>query len=326
MVNQETRGLVLALGAGGARGLAHIGVLEVLAEHGLQVKAIAGSSIGAQIGALYASHEDVTRLSEAALGVDWKQTLQLFLPDAANGGVCSGRNILTFLEQHLGSMNIEDLALGFIAIATDLQSGEEVILRRGPAAAAVRASLSLPGLLAPHPWEGRLLIDGGVVNPVPFDVAAESFGAPVVAVAVHQGARSLSPAEMSPHPRAWRSQLRQLLDQSWVRRTKPVRAWLEEQLAEPTIAPGAHWRTRSVLTQAINIAQAQVVRLRLLTRQPALYLTPDVEAIGPFEFYKARAAIAAGRAAARERLADLHALARAQEPRRASGSNNPAPN
>lgn len=326
MVDNETHGLVLALGAGGARGLAHIGVLEVLAEHGLKVRAIAGSSIGAQIGALYARHGDVRLLTEAALGVDWKQTLQLFLPDAANGGVCSGRNIVAFLEEHLGSVSIEDLAIAFLAIATDLQSGEEVILRRGSAVDAVRASLSLPGLLAPHHWEGRLLIDGGVVNPVPFDVAAESFGGPVVAVAVHQGARSLSPAATTPQPRAWRSQLRQLLDQSWVRRTKPVRAWLEEQLAEPTIAPGAHWRTRSVLTQAINIAQAQVVRLRLLARQPALYLTPDVETIGPFEFYKARAGIAAGRAAARERLADLHALARAQEPRPALGSSSLGPN
>ncbi len=326
MVNAEGCGLVLALGAGGARGLAHIGVLEVLAEHGLTVRAIAGSSIGAQIGALYARHGDVRLLSEVALGVDWKRTVQLFFPDSANGGVCSGRNITTFLEEHLGSANIEDLAIAFLAIATDLQSGEEVVLRRGSAVNAVRASLSLPGLLAPHPWEGRMLIDGGVVNPVPFDIAAESFGEPVVAVAVHQGARSLSPTEMTPYSRAWRGQLRQLLDQRWMRRTKPVRAWLEGQLTEPTIAPGAHWRTRSVLTQAINIAQAQVVRLRLLAHQPALYLTPDVEAIGPFEFYKARAAIAAGRAAARERLADLHALARAQGPQRASGSSSLGPN
>ena len=124
----------------------------------------------------------------------------------------------------------------------------------------------------------------------------------------------------------WRAQLLALLDQSWVRRAKSVREWLEEQLAEPTMARSAQWRAHAVLTQAINIAQAQVVRLRLLTGHPALYLTPNVDAIGPLEFYKARAAIAAGRAAAREHLADLHALVRAREEGVVSGSSTLAPN
>ncbi len=302
-------GLVLALGAGGARGLAHIGVLEVLAEHGLPVRAIAGCSIGAEIGALYARYGDPARLTEEALGVDWKQTLQLFLPDAAAmGGVCSGRKIMAFLEARLDGATIEELPLPFLAVATDLHSGEQVVLRSGPAAGAVRASLSLPGLLAPYPWEGRLLIDGGVVNPVPFDAAADAFGAPVVAIAVHQGARGLSAAPINPRPASWRSQLRALLDQPWVRRARPVRAWLEEQLTEPAGVRSLQWRARSVLAQAVNIAQAQVVQLRLLARRPALYLLPDVDRIGPFEFYKARAAIAAGRAVARAHLPDLYAL------------------
>ncbi|MHB8253993.1 MAG: patatin-like phospholipase family protein [Acidiferrobacter sp.] len=326
MSESKAGGVVLALGSGGARGLAHIGVLEVLAEQGLPVRAIAGSSIGAQIGALYAFYGEVGPLVETALGVDWKQTLQLFLPDAASGGVCSGRKIMAFLEGHLGVSAIEDLRTAFLAVATDLHSGEQVVLQRGLTVGAVRASLSLPGLLAPYPWEDRLLIDGGVVNPVPFDVAAQVFGGPVVAVAVHQGARSLSPAEMTPRPAIWRTQLRGLLDQSWVRRTKSVRDWLEEQLTEPTMAHSAQWRARSVLTQAINIAQAQVVRLRLLAGPPALYLTPNVDAIGPFEFYKARAAIAAGHAAACEHLVELQALARGTEEAAVSGSSNPAPN
>ncbi len=309
MAKPAAEGLVLALGAGGARGLAHIGVLEVLAEHGLPVRAIAGCSIGAEIGALYARYGDPAVLAKIALGVDWKQTLQLFLPDApAMGGVCSGRKILAFLEDHMPGLVIEDLPLPFLAVATDLHSGEEVILRCGPAAGAVRASLSLPGLLAPYPWKGRLLVDGGVVNPVPFDVAADAFGTPVVAVAVHQGARGLSTVPIDTRPASWRAQLRALLDQPWAGRAGPVRAWLEEQLAEPAGARALQWRARAVLTQAVNIAQAQVVQQRLLARRPALYLLPEVDRIGPFEFYKARAAIAAGRAVARAHLPDLYAL------------------
>ncbi|WP_298139932.1 patatin-like phospholipase family protein [Acidiferrobacter sp.] len=309
MVESTAEGLVLALGAGGARGLAHIGVLEVLAEHGLPVRAIAGASMGAEIGALYARYGDPAILADIALGVDWKQTLRLFLPDgAAMGGVCSGRKILAFLEGHMPGLSFGDLPLAFLAVAADLHSGEEVVLRSGSVAGAVRASLSLPGLLAPYPWEGRLLIDGGVVNPVPFDVAADSFGGPVVAVAVHQGARGLSAAPIDTRPATWRTQLRALLNQPWVARARPVRAWLEEQLAHPAGARALQWHMRSVLTQAINIAQAQIVQLRLLARRPALYLLPEVDHIGHFEFYKARTAIAAGRAVARAHLPDLYAL------------------
>ncbi len=325
MTESAGGGLVLALGAGGARGLAHIGVLEVLAEHGLPVRAIAGSSIGAEIGALYALYGDPEILEQTALGVDWKQTLQLFLPDgAAMGGVCSGRKIMAFLESHLHGATIEDLRLPFLAVATDLHSGEEVVLRSGSAAGAVRASLSLPGLLAPYPWGERLLIDGGVVNPVPFDVADDAFGAPVVAVAVHQGARGLSALPIDSRPASWRSQLRALLDQPWARRARPVREWLEEQLAEPAGGRSWQWRARSVLAQAINIAQAQVVQHRLAAHRPALYLLPDVDRIGPFEFYKARAAIAAGRAAARAHLPDLYALA-AVAPRAPAGGSAASP-
>lgn len=311
MVSVMPSGLVMALGAGGARGLAHIGVLQVLAEQGLRVRAVAGSSIGAEIGALYTHAGDPALLAEVALGVDWKQTLQLFLPDRVSGGLCSGRKIVEFLSDHLGDVCIENLATAFLAVATDLHTGEEVILTRGPVVSAVRASISLPGLLAPYSRDGRMLVDGGIVNPVPFDVARAIFGGPVVAVAVHQGARDLEiPMAGLARKRAWRSHLRALLAQARGYGTGAVREWLEDQLADPVSAGGAEWRARSVLTQAVNIAQAQVVRLRLRFARPDLYLTPDVDGIGPFEFYKAREAIAAGRAIALEHLAELHALAR----------------
>ncbi|MDA8389629.1 MAG: patatin-like phospholipase family protein [Gammaproteobacteria bacterium] len=307
----QPSGIVLALGAGGARGLAHIGVLQVLAEQGISVRAIAGASIGAQVGALYARLGDPVQVARIALAVDWKQTLQLFLPDLGAGGLSSGRKITEFLETHLGEARMEDLPLPFTAVATDLHSGEEVLLRHGSVVAAVRASISLPGLLSPFAHGERLLVDGGIVNPVPFDVARALYGAPVVAVAVHEGARGLSAGEMTPLPSSWRTQLLRLLDQPWAYHTGPVRQWLEEQLATAPDQNGheTDWHPRRVLTQAVNIAQAQVVRLRLQSAPPDLYLMPDVDAIGPLEFYRAREAIAAGRAAALGRLSDLFALA-----------------
>ncbi len=308
----QPSGIVLALGAGGARGLAHIGVLQVLAEQDIPVRAIAGSSIGAQVGALYARLGDPAQIARIAMGVDWKQTLQLFLPDLGSGGLSSGRKIMEFLQTHLGAARIEDLTLPYTAVATDLHSGEEVLLRRGRVVDAVRASISLPGLLSPFLHGERLLVDGGIVNPVPFDVARALYGGPVVAVAVHQGARGLSASEMTPvPPPSWRTQLRRFLDQPWTHHAGPVRQWLEEQLATPSVQDEHvnDWRPRHVLTQAVNIAQAQMVRLRLQSIPPDLYLMPDVDALGPLEFYRAREAIAAGRAAALEQLADLFALA-----------------
>ncbi|MHB1566664.1 MAG: patatin-like phospholipase family protein [Acidiferrobacter sp.] len=317
-------GLVLALGAGGARGLAHIGVLQVLAEQGIAVRAVAGSSIGAEIGALYAHGHDPASIATVALGVSWKQTLRLFLPDRGGGGFCSGRKIVEFLTTHLGESRVDQLNLPLLVIATDLWSGEEVVLQDGPVVAAVRASISLPGLLSPFPYGDRLLVDGGIVNPVPFDVARQRFGGPVVAVAVHQGARELSVRGMTPHVPAWRAQLVRLRQQPWTKRVPPLREWLEEQLAVATGPVHGGWRVRSVLTQAVNIAQAQVVQLRRASAPPDLYLSPDVDAIGPFEFYKARDAIAAGRAVAREHLADLYALATDGQAR-ASDSSSPGP-
>ena len=117
-------GLVLALGGGGARGLAHVGVVEVLAQAGLPVRAVAGTSIGAEIGAFLAAGMSVARMREVATAFDWKLTLQLFLPDLPGGGLVSGTRILAWLAEQLGGKRIEELDMGFAAVATDLEAGE----------------------------------------------------------------------------------------------------------------------------------------------------------------------------------------------------------
>ena len=140
-----------------------------------------------------------------------------------------GVRIIDFLRSRLGERRIEDLAIGYIAIAADLESGEQVVIDRGDLVEAVRASVSLPGLIAPHRIDGRTLVDGGVLNPLPFDVARERFGSPVVAVAVHLGVRdrrSRQPSTQQP-ARQWHTRAHQLLDQRWVARVPAVRAWLK---------------------------------------------------------------------------------------------------
>jgi len=304
----ERTGLVLALGGGGAPGLAHIGVLQVLEENDIPVRAIAGTSIGAEIGAFVASGMPIGDLAAIALAFDWKQTLQLFMPDLPAGGIVSGINIVDFLEGWLGVQHIQDMAMGYVAIAADLESGAQVIIDQGALVSAVRASISAPGLIAPFSSGQRLLTDGGVVNPLPFDVARERFGGPVVAVAVHGGARHL---QQHPHPLPeWPLRARQLLDQPWMARVPGMRGWLETQLKNHmnNFTDNATWSVRRVLDRVVNITEAEIVRLRAALNPPDLMLAPAVGHIGLIEFYRAKDAIFAGRRAAEASLPDLFRL------------------
>ena len=303
-------GLVLALSGGGAGGIAHIGVLQVLEENAIPVRAVVGTSIGAEIGAFFASGMPVDELAVLATAFDWKQTLQLFMPDLPTGGVVSGRKIMDFLNARLGAHRIEDLAVGYAAVAADLETGEQVVLDRDGLVDAVRASISIPGLITPHRIGNRLLVDGGVLNPVPFDVARQRFGGPVLAVAVHAAARQVARRKLPPRSRQWPQHVRQLLRQPWMMRAQGLESWLEVQLEKYQKRSGAKsaWTARRVLDQVLILTQAEIVRLRATTDPPDLMLLPAVGRIGRLEFYRGREAIAAGRAAARERLTEIQDL------------------
>lgn len=304
-------GVVLALGGGGAAGLAHIGVLQVLQEEQIHVRAVVGSSIGAEIGAFLAIGMPIDELAAMATAFDWKKTLQLFLPDLPTGGLISGVRIVDFLNSWLGKQQIEELDMGYAAIATDLVNGEQVVLDRGDLVEAVRASISVPGVIAPHRYGERWLVDGAVVNPLPFDVARSNFGGPVVAVST--GTRHTQPPSTditlpSPH---WPARVRQLLNQSWMERAPVLREWLESQVERaerttPKTKP--YWTTRRVLDRVLGIAEAEIIRLRSITNPPDLLLTPTIHGIGLLEFYRAGEAIEAGRQAAHNALPQLRAL------------------
>lgn len=303
-------GIVLALSGGGAAGLAHIGVIQTLAENAIPVRAIVGTSIGAEIGAFTASGMPIAELVSLATDFDWKQTLQLFMPDLPTGGLVSGRKIMDFLNTKLGAHDIEDLLMGYAAVTADLETGEQVIVDRGGLVDAVRASISIPGLIAPHRIGSRWLVDGSVLNPVPFDVARERFGGPVVAVAVHFAVRQQTRRVRQPKSGQLPARIRQLLRQPWMARTQGLEEWLEAQLENYRKAQDKKpwWTARRVLDQVMAITQAEMVRLHAARNPPDLMLVPDVGRIGRVEFYRGKEAIAAGRAAAREKLEEIKDL------------------
>ena len=301
-------GVVLALGGGGAKGLAHIGVLQVLEEEGIPVRAVVGTSVGAEVGAFLAIGMPMSELVSLATSFDWKRTLQLFLPDlSTGGGFASGKNIMQFLSSGLGQGRvIEELSIGFAAVATDLETGKQVVLDRGSLIDAVRASISMPALLVPHAIGGRLLVDGSVVNPVPFDVAHSHFGGPVLAVAVNAGALTFTPQEwQAPASPMWRARGRQLLARLWCR-------WLRGRVNDDQQHNNkpVKWSTHRVLDRAMDITAAQLIHLRLQLHAPDLMLAPDVRRIGTLEFYRGKEAIAAGRAVATAWLPEIRELLR----------------
>ena len=170
----------LALGSGSARGLAHVGVIQVLEAYGIPIDIIAGTSIGSVVGSLYATGASIDQLEEAALSMKKSTTLFLIDPALPHSGLISGKKIEEMLNDlALEDKTFDDLKIPFEAVATDVESGAEVILNQGKVIDAVRASISIPGIFTPVKYQDYYLVDGGVVNPVPVNVV-QKMGADIV--------------------------------------------------------------------------------------------------------------------------------------------------
>lgn len=171
----------LALGSGGAKGLAHVGVLKVLEEHNIPIDFIAGSSIGALVGAYYASHPDSSKLENLAISFGTRKGMQLF--DLTwKGGLIKGNKIENIISELLEGATFESLNKPFAAVATDFNTAEEVTIQDGDLVKAIRASISVPGFLQPVVYGERLLADAGLSEPVPTDITREMGADIVIAV------------------------------------------------------------------------------------------------------------------------------------------------
>lgn len=178
----------LALGAGSARGLAHLGVLQVLEEEQIPIDMIAGSSIGSMVGAFYAIGHDLKLLSKMAVQLNANSLLDLGVPRL---GFVAGRRISEFLYLLTKGMTFADLKVPLGVVATDLELGEMVVIREGSVAEAVRASISIPGVFQPVELNGRLLVDGAVTESLPAGVVREMGADIVIGVDVSFGTKEV---------------------------------------------------------------------------------------------------------------------------------------
>jgi len=176
----------LALSGGAARGLAHVGVLEVLHKEGIPIDMIAGTSAGAVIGAVYAWKQDISQIKEHALDATWKTMAPLIDPSFPKTGFIKGKKIKDLLSTFIGgNIKFSDLKIPLACVATDIETGEEVVINRGSVPDALRASISIPGIFTLVKREGRYLVDGGLTTPVPVDVARQMGADFIIAVNVN---------------------------------------------------------------------------------------------------------------------------------------------
>lgn len=292
----------LALGSGSARGWAHIGVIRALAEAGVQPDIVCGTSIGALVGAAYASGE-LDRL-EAWVGELTLHEVASYFDLSLGGGMIKGAKLIDFFRRHIQDQEITALSLRFAAVATDLASGREVWLRDGKVLDAVRASIALPGLFTPARRDGRWLVDGGLVNPVPVSLCRAMGAETVIAVDLNtdiigRHLRRHQPSArrktQAPEGRADRL-MNQVQDR--LSTLQLPWSWREADDSPPSLF--------DTIATSLNIMQVHIGRSRLAGEPPDIMITPRLAHVQLLEFHRAAEAIAEGRRAAEAVLPMLH--------------------
>ncbi len=295
----------LVLGSGSARGWAHIGVIRALADAGIEVDFICGTSIGALVGAAHASG-NLDALEQ------WVRALTLWdivrLMDVKlEGGLIEGANLMTSFRDKIRDANIEQTDIPFAAVATELSSGQEVWLQEGRLPTAVRAAIALPGLFSPVRVDGRWLVDGGLVNPVPISLCRAMGADLIIAVNLNSDIvsrhwksherRNPATPPVADIPRGdlfhhWLSQLNL--------RKRAISAWHKKR-DNGNEVPGM----LEVFVTSINIMQDRITRSRMVGDPPDLLLTPRLGHLGLLEYERADEAIAEGRACVERELPQL---------------------
>jgi NTE family protein len=313
--------VALALGSGGARGYAHIGVIDELRDRGYDIVGIAGSSMGALVGGLQAA-DKLDDFTEWAKSLTQRAVLRLLDPKITAAGVLRAEKILDAVRDILGEVTIEELPIPYTAVSTDLISGKSVWLQRGPVDAAIRASIAIPGVIVPHVLDGRLLADGGILDPLPMAPIAAVNADLTIAVSLSGSEAGGRDGPTGTEPKAttewlsrmWRSTAT-LFDTNAARAvldTPAARSMLsrfssgpdddgaeedgsEEELVDASReAAVPKLGSFEVMNRTIDIAQAALARHTLAAYPPDLLIEVPRSACRSLEFHRAAEVIDIG--------------------------------
>ncbi|MEZ5811607.1 MAG: patatin family protein [Rhizobiaceae bacterium] len=286
-------GVALALGGGAARGWAHIGVLRAFDEAGIRIDMIAGTSIGALVGGCYLAGR-LDELEEFARSLTPRRMFGFFDLSFRGNGLLGGMRLDAKMREHLAGVEFEDLAKPFICVATEIGTGHEIWLSSGNLITAMRASYALPGVFEPVSCNGRVLIDGAMVNPVPVSVCRAHEQRLVIAVNLHYDCFGRS--AVVKHSSSGDALM--------------IRDDIEAEAGGNASAQEKERRLgiTGVMVEAFNIIQDRITRARLAGDPPDLSLQPKLSHIGLSEFHRADEAIRMGYEATMAQIAELQRL------------------
>lgn len=272
----------LVLGSGGARGLAHIGIINCLEEHGYDIKSIAGSSMGALIGGIYATGQlDVYK--DWVCKLEKMDVFRLLDFSFGEGGIIKGERIIEALRKMIGQYNIEDLPLSFTAVASDLDSQKEVWLNKGPLFDAIRASIAIPSIFTPYEYHGKRLVDGGLLNPIP--IAPTLKDKTDITIAVNLSA--------PPIDKPYGQSATNIQDEQPHSQNKFVK-FVEE--IRDKVLPGEPEEIGvfDIIAKSIDAMQNTIARFKLAAYAPDVIIDIPSNACAFYEFYRADEMISLG--------------------------------
>jgi len=290
----EPERIALVLGAGGARGLAQIGVIEVLEERGLRIEAVSGSSSGALVGGIFAAGK-LREFDERLRAMSRKDFLRLLDPGWRRSGVLRGRRLVAAMREVVGDPRIESLPVEFTAVAVDLERQREVWIREGRLWDALRASFAIPGLFTPHRVNGRALVDGGLLSPLPIAATRLSDAHRLVAVDMHGWPRRPpgEPAQQQGGNGGGPSLVERLGD------------WLERRAAGDDAdddGDALRMGLPEIMSRSLDTMQAQIARVQLALDPPELLIRIPRDVCQFYEFWRAAELIDVGRTVAAKAL------------------------
>ena len=293
------KNVALVLSSGGARGVAHIGVIQELLALGYTITSVAGTSMGSLVGGMFAKGS-LPEFTEWLLRFTKMDVIKFMDLTTGHGGLIKGERILKMLDEFIGKINIEDLSIPYACVAADLNGHKEVVFDKGSLVLAIRASSSIPTVFLPLIYDGMMLVDGGVLNPLPLDLVQRSGNDMLIAVNVNANIPYQSPLNMPKlvSQEQHYGKVRAALNERW---SGVIDHYVEKYLngKQPKAKPVNMF---DVISDSINLAQNKVANIYIEKYQPEMIIHISHSSASVFDFYKAEELIEAGRQACREAL------------------------
>lgn len=305
----NTKNVGLVLGSGSSRGWAHIGVIEALQEAGIPIHLVSGCSVGAFVGAVFASG-GLERMKTSVIEMDGESMFSFSDLAILRSGLIDGdKKLRELFYMYSDKRDFSELDIPLKVVATDMHTGDQVVFDSGDLLRALRASLSFPGLFAPVNYKGRWLIDGGVVDPVPVAVA-RSMGADIV-IAVNLSSEWVSlkrnpqhPQPAETRPSSFRNRFLRNLAERYEAAEKKILDRMEVQTRNKPVVPG----TRQVLNASIQLMQDRITRVNLAVHSPDILIEPRLGDLKMLDYDQVEHSIEEGYVATRNKINDIRML------------------